>query len=130
MRRAVLVACVFSAALWLAPGAFAAGWCGGSEETGADRPDVVTAQQIHAVVALPSDAADSFATDAGRIADDVNSMLTWWQGQDPTRIPRFDQAAFPSGACLDISFVRLPETGAAYATVGASGRSGRSGNQR
>ena len=77
----------FAAALWLAPGALAAGWCGGGDETGTDRPDVVTAQQVHAVVAIPSDAADPFATDAGRLADDVTSMLTWWQGQDPTRDP-------------------------------------------
>ena len=120
MRKALIV-CVFAAALWLAPGALAAGWCGGAEEIGTDRPDVVTAQQVHSVVAIPSDAADPFATDAGRLADDVTSMLTWWQGQDPTRIPRFDQAAFPGGNCLDISFVRLPETGASYTSIGASG---------
>ena len=34
---------VFCAALWLSPGAFAAGWCGGNQETGADRADIVTA---------------------------------------------------------------------------------------
>ena len=123
MRRAVIV-CAFVGALWLAPGALASGWCGGGEESSGDRPDAVTAQQVHAVVALPSDAVDSFATDAGRLADDVNSMLTWWQGQDPTRIPRFDQAVLAGGTCLDISFVRLPETGAAYTSVGASGTFG------
>jgi hypothetical protein len=123
MRR-VLVVAVFCATLWLSPGAFAAGWCGGNQETGADRADVVTGQQIHAVVAIPSDAADPFAIDAGRIADDVNSMLTWWQGQDPTRVPRFDQAAFAGGACLDIGFVRLSQTGAAYTAAGASGMFG------
>jgi hypothetical protein len=128
MRKALVVCVLFAAALWLAPGALAAGWCGGGDEAGTDRPDTVTAQQVHAVVAIPSDAADSFATDAGRLADDVTSMLTWWQGQDPTRIPRFDQAAFPGGSCLDITFIRLPETGAAYASVGASGTFGALAN--
>ena len=108
MRKA-LVLVVFAAALWLAPGALAAGWCGGGDETATDRPDVVTAQQVHAVVAIPSDAADPFATDAGRIADDVTSMLTWWQGQDPTRVPRFDQATFGGTNCLDITLLAASE---------------------
>jgi hypothetical protein len=120
MRKVVALG-VFVVALWLAPGALAAGWCGGADEVGTDRPDIVTAQQVHAVVAIPSDAADPFATDAGRLSDDVTSMLTWWQGQDPTRIPRFDQATFPGGNCLDITFVRLPQTGAAYTALAANG---------
>jgi hypothetical protein len=119
VRKLVLLGAV-AAALWLAPGAFAAGWCG-SGETAADRPDVVTAQQIHAVVAVPSDGADTFAADAGSVADDVAAIDSWWQSQDPTRVPRFDLAAFGASTCLDISFVRLPETGASYTSVGAGG---------
>jgi hypothetical protein len=118
--RKVVVLATCAVALWLAPGAFAAGWCG-SGETAADRPDVVTAQQIHAVVAVPSDGADTFAADAGAVADDVAAIDTWWQAQDPTRIPRFDNAAFGATSCLDISFVRLPDTGASYTSVGAGG---------
>jgi hypothetical protein len=118
MRKG-LVLVVFAATLWLAPGALASGWCGGGE-TSADRPDVVTGQQVHAVVAVPSDGTDAFATDAGRLADDVTSMLTWWRGQDPTRVPRYDQATFGAANCLDISFLRLPEPSAAYAGAGAS----------
>ncbi|MFL6068288.1 MAG: InlB B-repeat-containing protein [Gaiellaceae bacterium] len=118
--RKVAVLIAFAAALWLAPGAFAAGWCGGGE-TAAERPDIVTGQQVHAVVAVPSDAGDPFLADAGRLADDVTSMLAWWQGQDSTRIPRFDQASFGTAGCLDISFVRLSGTGASYAAEGASG---------
>jgi hypothetical protein len=119
VRKLVLLGAV-AAALWLAPGAFAAGWCG-SGETAADRPDVVTAQQIHAVVAVPSDGADTFAADAGAVADDVATIDSWWQSQDPTRVPRFDLAAFGASTCLDISFVRLPDTGATYTSVGAGG---------
>jgi hypothetical protein len=48
-------------------------------------------------------------------------MLAWWQGQDSTRIPRFDQATFDTTGCLDISFVRLSGTAASYTAGGASG---------
>ncbi len=63
---------------------------------------------------MPSDAADTFAADANRLADDVASIESWWQGQDPTRIPRFDTAVFPGGTCLDISFVHLPSPASSY----------------
>ena len=100
---------IAGAALWLAPGALAADWCG-SGETSADRPDVATGQQIHAVVVVPSDGPDTFAADANSIQNDVDAMTAWWTGQDPTRAPRFDQALFPTGACLDISFLRLTDS--------------------
>jgi hypothetical protein len=117
MRRAVVAAAAVAAALWVAPGAFAS-WCG-SGETATDRPDAVTAQQIHAIVALPSDAPDTFADNANQVADDVTSMVGWWAGQDPTRVPRFDLAVFGGSQCLDISLVRLPEPASAYAGTGA-----------
>lgn len=119
MRKAAFVV-AFAAALWLAPGALAAGWCGNGE-TATDRPDIVTGQQVHAIVAVPSDGPDNFVADANKEADDVTSMLAWWQGQDGTRIPRFDQAAFDTSGCLDITFVRLSGTGASYTAGGASG---------
>lgn len=118
MRRALVLATAV-VGLWLTPGAYAAGWCG-SGAAAADRPDVVTGQQVHAVVALPSDAPDTFLADAARIADDSASMVSWWQGQDPTRVPRFDQASFGATSCLDLSFVRLPEPAAAYAGSGTN----------
>jgi Divergent InlB B-repeat domain len=119
VRRLVLVIAVASAALWVAPGAFAAGWCGTGEPT-AELPDATTGPQIHAVWAVPADGPDTFAAGAGKIADDVASVVSWWQGQDPTRVPRFDTAVFPGGTCLDISFVRLPLPGAAYSGAGAA----------
>lgn len=118
MRKALFLV-MFAATLWFAPGALASGWCG-TGETAIDRPDVVTGRQVHAVVAVPADGADTFATDAGTLADDVASMLAWWQGQDPTHVPRYDQATFGAASCLDISFVRLPEPAAAYAGAGAT----------
>ena len=62
MRR-LLVLLVVAGALWGAPGAFAAGWCG-SGESADDRPDATTGAQIHAIWAVPADGADTFATGA------------------------------------------------------------------
>ncbi len=117
--RSLAVAVVVAAAVavWTAPGALAAGWCGPGESS-ADLPDVTTGRQIHAIWAVPSDGADSFATGAGQMADDLASLTSWWVGQDPTREPRIDTAAFPGGTCADISFVRLPSPGSSY-VVGA-----------
>jgi len=120
MRKGFLLV-VLAVSLWCAPGALAAGWCGGSTETGTDRPDLVTGQQVHAVVAFPSDGVDTFAAESARLADDIASLSAWWQGQDPTRIPRFDQAAFGGTTCTDISFVRLGSSSATYTAPGASG---------
>ena len=109
-RRLTLVLAVCAAALWLAPGAFAS-WCGTGEST-KDLPDAVTAQQVHAVYVVPSDGADNFAAVANQLSDDTVSIDTWWATQDPTRNPRFDQALFPGCTGLDISFLRLAQTGA------------------
>lgn len=108
------MAALLAAALWLAPGAFASGWCG-TGEASVDRPDTTTGAQVHAIVVQPSDAPDNFVADANKLADDVASLTAWWQGQDPTRVPRFDTASFPGGNCLDISYVRLTQTTLPYA---------------
>jgi hypothetical protein len=110
----LVVAC---AALWGAPGAFAAGWCG-SGESAADLPDATTGPQIHALWVVPADSPDTFATGAPKLADDLASISTWWVGQDPTRTPRIDNAVFPAGTCADISFVRLPQPASSF--VGAT----------
>jgi hypothetical protein len=118
MRRLLLVA-VAAAALWAAPGAVAAGWCGSGEAT-VDRADATTGPQIHAIWAVPSDGADTFAAGAGKLADDLASVESWWAGQDPTRVPRIDNAVFPGGTCADISFVRLPLPASAYSGANAA----------
>jgi hypothetical protein len=116
--RRLLVLLVLGAALWGAPGAFAAGWCG-SGESAVDRPDATTGAQIHAIWVVPADGADTFATGAPRLADDLASMSAWWGTQDSTRTLRIDNAAFPGGTCADISFVRLAEPASFF--VGANG---------
>lgn len=116
MHRLIVLA-VLGAALWGAPGAFAAGWCG-SGESAADRTDATTGAQIHAIWVVPADSPDTFATGAPRVADDLASVSAWWVGQDPTRAPRVDNAVFPGGTCADISFVRLPEPASAFVGAG------------
>lgn len=118
MRRLLLLA-VAAAALWSAPGALAGGWCG-SGESSVDRADATTGPQVHAIWAVPSDGADTFAAGAARLADDLASVSAWWAGQDPTRVPRIDNAVFPGGTCADISFVRLPLPASAYSGASAS----------
>jgi hypothetical protein len=112
VRRLAFLA-VAAGALWLAPGALAAGWCGSGEQA-TNRPDIVTGRPVHAVVVAPADGADTFQTSAGQIADDVASLSAWWTGQDPTRVPRFDLATFGGATCLDISFLRLKEPASAF----------------
>ena len=112
MRRLVLLAALLGS-LFFAPSALA-GWCG-TGVSSQDLPDLVTGAQVHAVVALPADAPDTFAATANRLADDAATMTAWWQGQDPTRIPRFDTASFGGTVCLDITFLRLPDPGSSYA---------------
>ena len=90
-------------------------WCG-SGETAANRvPDAVAGRLVHVVYAYPSDGVDAFPTAASDIASVVAKVDAWWQGQDPTRTPRFDLYAFPgcSGfGALDISVVKLPYSAA------------------
>jgi hypothetical protein len=115
--RSLVVILLAGVALWTAPGAFAAGWCGPGEAS-TDLKDATTGRQIHAIWAVPADGADTFAAGAPKVADDLASIEAWWQGQDPTRVPRIDDAAFPSGTCEDISFVRLPDPSGAFVGAG------------
>ena len=116
MRRLVVLL-VAAGALWGAPGAFAAGWCG-SGESSVDRPDATTGAQVHAIWVVPADDADTFATGAPKMADDLASISAWWVGQDPSRMPRIDNAVFPAGICADISFVKLAEPASSFVGAG------------
>lgn len=101
-------------------------WCG-SGVTAADRlPDALGGQQIHVVYAVPADGPERFVAAANGIATDLATIDAWWRREDPTRTIRFDTFAFPgcSGlGQLDISFIRLPQPAASYASL--SGRFGR-----
>jgi hypothetical protein len=122
LRLLSLVALALAAAVWTgAAHAAPADWCGGNDRTSTNRvPELqLSSNLIHVVYATASDGPDDFAADAPLIVSDVAAVDAWWQGQDPTRAPRWDMYPFPgcpSGfGRLDISFVRLPRTASVYA---------------
>lgn len=101
-------------------------WCGTGQPTAVDRQpnlDLSSTRQVHVTYVIPSDSPDQFSSLAPKIATDIESMDTWWRGQDPTRTIRFDLFAFPGCATtfgkLDIGFVRLPRPASSY--VGDAG---------
>jgi hypothetical protein len=100
-------------------------WCGADEATADRLPDAVASYQVHVVYAIPSDGTDRYFERALPIARDLAAIDSWWRLQDPTRTPRFDLEAFPgcdsAFGGLDISFLRLPRTGAAYAAITRGG---------
>jgi hypothetical protein len=107
---------VLSTALGAAPRALAetpSRWCG-TDEAATDRPDIVAGQQVHVIYAYPPDVPDRFTDVAPLIVRDIAAIDEWWRGQDPTRTPRFDLAAFPGCdskfGTLDLSSVRLSQS--------------------
>jgi hypothetical protein len=112
-RSRTLVLAVVLAGLWAAP-AQATPWCGTASTT--DRaPNAVAGLPIHVIYVIPSDGADRLAQLAPAIQSDAQAIDGWWRSQDPTRAPRFDLAPFPCGPQVDLTSVRLPESGAALA---------------
>jgi hypothetical protein len=93
------------------------GWCGTAGST-TDLPDAVAGAQIHVLYAHAADVPDQTAFWAPQIANDLAGIDSWWQGQDPTRTPRFDLAAFPSCDStfgqLDITTVSLSRPATDY----------------
>jgi hypothetical protein len=89
-------------------------WCGTPSELDA-RPNVVSGNPVHWIYAIPSDGADRFSSFASRMQTDWETIDAWWRGQDSTREPRSDLAQFSCGSQLDISVVRLPQTGSQLA---------------
>jgi hypothetical protein len=112
--RRTLVLAVALAGLWAAP-AHAASWCG-TEATTNRAPELFGGGQVHAVYAIPSDGADHLSVFGAVIETDVESIDSWWRGQDPTRAPRFDLFPFACGAQTDITTVRLPDSGASLSS--------------
>jgi hypothetical protein len=111
LRPALLAALAAAVVACAAPGASAATWCG-TDQTAGDRPDVVAGPQVRLVYAYPSDGADAFPAYASELVSDAETGEAWWRGQDPTRAPRFDLAAFPGCTSLDLGVLRLPLTAA------------------
>jgi hypothetical protein len=123
MRGMLFAAVVVVAALAVGtPGRSATpGWCGTNASASDRLPDAVAGPQIHVVYAIPSDGNDAFAADAPLIVADLAALDGWWQGQDPTRVPRYDLAAF--AGCdgrvdaLDLSSIRLSHETTYYSPI-------------
>jgi hypothetical protein len=97
----------------------AATWCGSA--SGSDRsPNAVAGNPVHWVYAIPSDGQDRLSTLASVMQTDAEQIDAWWRAQDPTRSPRNDLAQFACGLQIDITTVRLPQSGSALAPL--SGR--------
>ena len=90
-------------------------WCGTPSELDS-RPNSVSGNPIHWIYALPSDGQDRFASFASVMQTDWETIDGWWRGQDPTRAPRSDLAPFSCGSQLDLSVVRLPQSGSQLAS--------------
>ncbi len=85
-------------------------WCGTPSELDS-RPNGVSGHPVHWIYAIPSDGQDRFSTYASLMQTDWETIDGWWRGQDPTRAPRSDLARFSCGSQLDLSVVRLPQSG-------------------
>lgn len=116
VRRRAVLGCTLLALLALMATGFAsparaATWCG-SAATSDRTPQASAGYSIHMVYAIPSDGADRLATWGSAMQTDAETTDQWWRREDPTRAPRFDTFAFPCGTQVDITTLRLPQSGA------------------
>ncbi len=72
---------------------------------------------MHWVYAIPSDGADRLASYGSAMQADAESIDAWWRSQDPLRAPRNDLAPFSCGLQLDLSLLRLPQSGSQLASI-------------
>ncbi|CAN5257404.1 hypothetical protein BH09ACT13_BH09ACT13_12190 [soil metagenome] len=91
-------------------------WCGTQSEVDA-RTNAVAGHPAHWVYAIPSDGQDRLASFGSVMQTDAELIDAWWRSQDATRAPRGDLARFSCGLQLDISSVRLPQSGAQLASA-------------
>ncbi|HUF02434.1 MAG TPA: hypothetical protein VMN35_08420 [Gaiellaceae bacterium] len=97
-----------------------ASWCGTPAQDDR-RPNVIAGRPVHWVYALPVDGADALASFADAMQTDAEVIDVWWKTQDPTRTPRNDLAQFPCGAQIDLTTLRLPQSGQQLAGGGRFG---------
>jgi hypothetical protein len=81
-------------------------WCGTTSTS--DRPPAVTGYPVRVFYAIPADGADQSAMYAPQISDMIDQIDSWWQREDPSRVPRFDVYAAPCGLQVDLQVIRLP----------------------
>jgi hypothetical protein len=90
-------------------------WCGTPSQIDAT-PNAVAGDAVHWIYAIPSDGQDRFSSFASVMQTDAEIVDGWWRSQDSVRTPRFDVAPFPCGVQLDLSSVRLTQSGAQLAS--------------
>jgi hypothetical protein len=83
-----------------------ASWCGTTSTT--DRPPAVTGYPVRVFYAVPSDGEDHSDAYAPQISDWIDQIDSWWQREDPSRMPRFDLYTAPCGPQIDLQVIRLP----------------------
>lgn len=83
-------------------------------------PNPIAGYPVHWVYALPSDGQDRLASIASMMQTDAEEIDAWWRTQDSTRVLRNDVAQFPCGSQLDVTTVRLSQSGSQLAQL--SGR--------
>lgn len=88
-----------------------AAWCGTPSPRDVT-PNVVSGYPTHWIFAAPSNEADGFTTYANVMQSDAESIDAWWRSRDPTRMPRNDLAQFSCGTQLDLTQIRLSQSGA------------------
>ncbi len=93
------------------PSRTAATWCGTPTQVDR-RPNTLSGSPVHWIYALPSDAPNRFSTFASRMQTDAEAIDAWWRREDPVRAPRNDLTQLSCGAQLDLTVLRLPQTGA------------------
>ena len=98
------------------PARAAATWCGAPTQKDLI-PNTVAGHPVHWVYAMPSDGPDRFSTYASIMQTDSESIDSWWRSQDPLRTLRSDLTQLSCGLQLDLSLIRLSQTGSQLGSI-------------
>jgi hypothetical protein len=92
------------------PARAAATWCGVASQS--DRAaNAIAGNPVHWVYAFPSDGQDRLSSLANVMQTDAEQIDAWWRTQDSTRLPRNDLTQFSCGLQIDVTTVRLSQSG-------------------
>ncbi len=92
----------------------AATWCGTPAQRDAS-PNAVAGYPVRWIYAIPADGQDRFSNFANVMQTDWETIDSWWRREDPSRAPRADLAQFACGLQLDLSTLRLRQSGSQVA---------------
>lgn len=92
------------------PALASATWCGAASPVDLT-PNALAGLPVHWIYAIPSDGQDQLSTFASAMQTDAEAIDAWWRTQDSTRAPRNDVSQFSCGVQLDVSTMRMPQSG-------------------